>query len=374
MFFTLLNLVSFATVMSVLWCFRSCSRWIAVPVSVLLTAGLLKIPVFVYFGGNLFSPVLPRPAVIFFSWCTGFLWTVFVLVLLLGAAHIVPAVRRSGETFRRISFPFVFLAAAAMVCLTGYNALRQPELIKVHEFKPDDHAFSRPMKVIHLSDLHISSMTDERWIDDLIVAVNAQKPDLIILGGDIADGTVSARSPAVDRLMDLKSSKGVVLVPGNHEYYIDYRGWMNLYRSMHFYVLENGIWSFRYEDTVVDVIGLTDEEAGRHGLPVPKIEHLMSKNAEKDSRIRILVKHRPKNLDKMIKAEYGIRLAVSGHTHGGMVPFIKPLAASLNSGYCRGVYRIADTILYVSDGTFLWNGFPFRLGSRNVIAEFIFEG
>lgn len=373
MFFTFLNLISFITVMSVLWCFRSCSRWFSVPASVFMFFGLLKIPVFVYYGGNLFSPQLPRHAVIFFSWCSGFLWISFALTLLLCALHLIPVVKSSGEKIRSFCFPLIFVLAALSAVLTGLNALRPPELVKANVFRSDEHVFNRPMKIIQLSDLHLSSLTDGTWFADMITTVNSQEPDLVILSGDVADGTVSRRSPFVDRLKEIKASKGIVVVPGNHEYYIDYHGWMNLYRGMNFTVLENGVWSFRYEDVIVDIIGLTDEEARRYDLPEPRAA-VMNRSDPSEGRIRILVKHRPKNLDTMIAPGHGIRLALSGHTHGGMIPILSPLVAFMNSGFCQGKYRIGDTILFVSDGTFLWNGFPFRLNSRNMIAEFIFEG
>ena len=296
-----------------------------------------------------------------------------MLTLLLCTLHLIPAVRSCGEKIRGFCFPAFFVLSALFVVLTGLNALRPAELVKANVFRSDDHVFNRPMKVIQLSDLHLSSMTDEIWFADMITAVNSQEPDLVILSGDVADGTVSRRSHFVDRLREIKASKGIVVVPGNHEYYIDYHGWMNLYRGMNFLVLENGVWSFRYEDVIVDIIGLTDEEARRHDLPEPR-SAVMKRTDQNDGRIRILVKHRPKDLDIMIVPEYGIRLVLSGHTHGGMIPLLSPLIAFLNSGFCQGKYRIGDSILFVSDGTFLWNGFPFRLNSRNMIAEFIFEG
>ena len=214
------------------------------------------------------------------------------------------------------------------------------------------------MKIQFASDLHLELSDNSRYLKEHPLEVAG---DVLLLAGDtIYLGQESLmKHPFWQWASD--HYEQVLAVPGNHEYYIDYHGWMNLYRGMNFTVLENGVWSFRYEDVIVDIIGLTDEEARRYDLPEPRAA-VMNRSDPSEGRIRILVKHRPKNLDTMIAPGHGIRLALSGHTHGGMIPILSPLVAFMNSGFCQGKYRIGDTILFVSDGTFLC--FYFRVRRR----------
>ena len=75
---------------------------------------------------------------------------------------------------------------------------------------------------------------------------------------------------------------------------------------------------------------------------------------------RILLAHRPTRLAE--HAAYGVRLQLSGHTHGGAVRGIDRFVARANEGHVRGVYREHGLTLYVNSGTGQWAGFPTRLG------------
>ena len=62
-----------------------------------------------------------------------------------------------------------------------------------------------------------------------------------------------------------------------------------------------------------------------------------------------------------LAAQSGVALQLSGHTHGGHAPGIRQLIAAFNKGLVQGLYRVGNTLLYVSNGTSLWSGFPLRL-------------
>ncbi|MBQ8706611.1 MAG: metallophosphoesterase [Succinivibrionaceae bacterium] len=328
----------------------------------------------------MYSPQLPRELVIYLAWCAGFLWLSFGFALVIASLHLIPKIASAGEKFRSVAVCVCSLAAFATVALCGLNGLKEPALVQ-HKIAVSfpagaSGAAKTSLKIIQLSDLHLSSMVSDQWFDALVETVNRARPDLIALTGDVADGLVSERSKTVDRLKELKSVYGTVMIPGNHEYYVEYHRWMDLYRSMGFYVLENGAWSFRHGSVVVDVIGLADEQASSLGgkAPLPDMDAAVAGlDTGAAGHVRILLKHRPKNASRFAGGKYRVDLMLCGHTHGGMVPPVMPLAAFANSGYIRGAYDLGQASLYVSDGTFLWNGFPFRLFTENTVAEFLLE-
>lgn len=44
------------------------------------------------------------------------------------------------------------------------------------------------IKIVHLSDIHISSILSEEYVNNLVNKVNELKPDLFLFTGDIGDG------------------------------------------------------------------------------------------------------------------------------------------------------------------------------------------
>ena len=88
--------------------------------------------------------------------------------------------------------------------------------------------------------------------------------------------------------------------------------------------------------------------------------------AATNGEFRVLLQHKPK--DARANVFSGVRLQLSGHTHGGVMPGLNLLVYRANDGFVRGEYRIfADGAasgqegrLYVSPGCGQWAGFPVR--------------
>ena len=86
---------------------------------------------------------------------------------------------------------------------------------------------------------------------------------------------------------------------------------------------------------------------------------------------RILLYHRPLP-EKIGAAAAGVRLQLSGHTHGGAMPGVSQLVARANEGHVRGLYEFAPgRFLHVSPGTGQWAGFPLRLFNPAEITEIV---
>jgi predicted MPP superfamily phosphohydrolase len=87
---------------------------------------------------------------------------------------------------------------------------------------------------------------------------------------------------------------------------------------------------------------------------------------------RVLLSHQPQYRDS-IPAE-SIALQLSGHTHGGLLFFLKPLIAHYNKGFVHGLYETdGGGQLYVSPGTGLWSGFSCRLGVPSEITRIVLK-
>ena len=62
-------------------------------------------------------------------------------------------------------------------------------------------------QVAHLTDLHLSRLLQEPWAKAVVAATNAAEPDLIVISGDLVDGTTADRSADVAPLAQLSSER-----------------------------------------------------------------------------------------------------------------------------------------------------------------------
>ena len=107
--------------------------------------------------------------------------------------------------------------------------------------------------------------------------------------------------------------------------------------------------------SLLTVAGVTDNVAGRFGLPGPDPHRAL----EGTPRPRILMAHKPELFHETAPE---IDLQLSGHTHGGLALLLDQGVALFNGGFVRGWYARDDARLYVGPGSGLWGGFPLRLG------------
>ena len=242
-----------------------------------------------------------------------------------------------------------------------YNGFCVPAVHEVELKYSDLPASLDGYRIVQLSDLHCSSAA-RRWRTQAVVdKVNALKPDLICLTGDLADGKASRIARHLEPIKELRAKDGVYACTGNHEYYHDYYGWtMQFYekaRDIRF--LANACAIPRPGLAVAGVPDRAGRERGLDAVPDPRGAFAAATNGE----FRVLLQHRPKGAEENCR-EVGVDLQLSGHTHGGIAPLLSWLVKLHNGGYVRGLYpapgRSGDRYLYVSPGSGQWAGFPMR--------------
>lgn len=320
------------------------------------------------FAGSMASPEIPKAAIAVLG--TGFiallLTTVFVL-LLDALCLLAWALRRRGAlaAMRR---PGVRPAVAAVaLLLSGYGtwqAMAVPQVRQVEiaiEGLPE--AFDG-YRLLQITDLHASRLLTGDWVAEVVAAGNAQRPDLIVLTGDLVDGSPRARADDVRPLAALRAPDGVVAVTGNHEYYAQYLEWMPALRALGMQVLENGHLEIRRDDSVLTLAGVTDPVAARYGLPMPDIAAALA-GADAAAPV-LLLEHRPGAA--RARARAGVALQLSGHTHGGHIVGMDRLVKRANGGFVSGLYAVDGMKLYVGNGAGLWPGFATRIGAPSEIA------
>lgn len=283
----------------------------------------------------------------------------------------------------------MMLVSFALACYGTSCAYGTPEL-KRYEFTLERlDPRLEGMKIVMLSDIHISAPTDANVIYQLVNDVNALKPDLILLPGDLMDGSLNKRRPISNLLFDLKAKFGVFISTGNHEYYSGYEEWRHYFEQGGFISLDNKVVALKDDQgkTLLNLGGITDPRAERYNLPTPDVMGVTT--ALDDSAPSIILSHRPQyaldfalaasqiNAERVAQSKEQktdfvpkqVDLVLSGHTHGGLAYGLCKLVANANGGFVSGHYRVDKTDLVVGNGTMVWMGFPLRLGVPGQIVE-----
>ncbi|MDR1387553.1 MAG: metallophosphoesterase [Propionibacteriaceae bacterium] len=219
-----------------------------------------------------------------------------------------------------------------------------------------------------ISDIHLGLSVSGQDLAQLVERVNQAEPDLVVLAGDLIDGTVEALSGEIAVLADLTAPYGTVMVTGNHEYHWNAPDWASQLSSLGIEVLNNSGIQLTGPGGSIDLIGVND----RDGLPPmaenlsEAIERMRAKYhlpLDAADRCRILVAHQPVQATSQddLPARVGIDLQLSGHTHGGQM---WPLGwlTRLQQPVLDGVHQVAGVTVVTSRGVGSW-GPPVRVGA-----------
>lgn len=306
------------------------------------------------YGAGCLSPRLPEALIWFWSWAyagamflcalsVAFFWkfrgkAVILPILAWGvsAYGVFEAVRPSAVREVRLAFPDL------PVALDGY-------------------------RIVQVSDLHASHALRAWRTRAVVETVNALAADIVCLTGDFADGPAADLLPALEPLKDLKARDGVWAVTGNHEWFLSHASWWPHYANCGLRFLANECVFPRPE---LALGGVHDFELAKSRLPIidrrlPDVAQTFA--AATNGEFRVLMEHQPVNMHENL-TRHGVRLQLSGHTHGGFMPGLASLISWLNGGFLKGIYWEGVSVLYVNAGCGQSAGFLMRLFDASEIA------
>lgn len=217
-------------------------------------------------------------------------------------------------------------------------------------------------RILQISDLHLPKSFLP--IADLRQTVGREKPDIIVMTGDIVD--CASRDPAAAGLEELCRALTAICpvfaVSGNHEvrggFFAEYVRVLRregvVFLDQDFYVLEK-------DGALLAVLGLRDGYLFSPSY-YPALERF-------DGDPKILLAHRPELYESYGRSACGVAAVFSGHAHGGQlrIPGVGGLFAPNQDffpKYTSGVYPIGNGVrLVVSRG--LGNSvLPLRVNNR----------
>ena len=322
-------------------------RWGVAVVGVALVALAQQTLAHRAFGASMLSPdALPLPLVALFLWGTAFLLAaggLTVVWLALRLCHVA------------VSGWWPLALGAAMGALLVWMGERTPPVRERVAVLPGLPAEAEGLRVAVLADAHVDRWRGRAWCERLVARVNAAKPDLILFTGDQADGPIALREGDLAPLGGLRAPEGKFLVTGNHEHYFETEAYLRLYERLGIRVLDGATATVRG----LGLVGLPDRRSlTRLGDEAALLRGLMGKLPP--GVFPVLVAHKPGIAPEA--DALGVRLQLSGHTHGGQLPGVALAIARPNLGFVRGWYALPRGMrLFVAPGCGVWLGFPYRL-------------
>jgi predicted MPP superfamily phosphohydrolase len=249
------------------------------------------------------------------------------------------------------------VTAATTVGIGMGNALGPPDLLRVpvrlRKLAPSLDGF----RIAVVSDIHLGPLTGPSHTSRIVRMINASSPDLVVIVGDLVDGTVDELGTAAEPLQDLVSREGSFFVTGNHEYFSGSPAdWLRELEKWGVQPLRNENTVIRRGDGAFDLAGVNDL-SGRSTDDGPDFDRALS--GLPDARPTVLLAHQPVQVSEA--AARGVDLQISGHTHGGQLwPF--NYVVGLQQGAVSGMSTVDGTQLYVTRGAGFW-GPPVRVGA-----------
>ena len=272
-----------------------------------------------------------------------------VMFLLVTALLVADVVTGFGLLLPRVAPTIRTCAvglAAALSLIAIVQGVRDPVVTDYEVTIPNLPPERDGLVIVELSDLHLGTLIGERWMARLVARVNALKPDLVAVAGDLVDGNVGTVEPLLPILRELHAPLGVWAVTGNHEFYAGLERCVALFQQAGFRVLRDA----SAEVVPGLVLAGVDDLTGRrqfnlNGEPVKRAL------ASRPPGATVFLCHSPWKAD--VAAGAGVGLMLCGHTHDGQIwpfgYFVRPIYPLMS-----GRYDVSGMSVIVGRGAGTW--------------------
>ncbi|HXA52028.1 MAG TPA: metallophosphoesterase, partial [Candidatus Acidoferrum sp.] len=252
---------------------------------------------------------------------------------------------------------------AAPFAVMGYGSLIQRTDFRVREVDvpiPGLPADLENLRILQLSDIHLSAFLSEGEFARVVDASRELRPHLAVVTGDLISGPNDPLDACIRQLARVKADAGVFGCMGNHERYAkseDYTEKECARRGIRF--LRRQSQALRFGNATVNLAGSDFVSNRQRSTYLAGMERFILPGA-----VNILLQHNPDVFP--VAARQGYNLLLAGHTHGGQVT-VEILEQSLNPArfftpYVYGLYREGNAAAYVTRGIGTI-GVPARIGA-----------
>ena len=223
-----------------------------------------------------------------------------------------------------------------------HSVFIEPNSLEVTRYTIKDNEL-HGIRVAFLTDFHLKRK-DYKRLDKIVQLTNQQNPDIVLLGGDFANGH-SKKNTMNPKVLAQKLSlftSPAYTVLGNHDWWTDGNLLTKELKDHGIKVLENSNTRIILKRRYVDIVGLADLNTRSVNI---------AKAFKKTAIPRIVISHNPDVYYDIID---DVSLILAGHTHGGqfVIPFTKPLfvPSKYGSRFASGLVKPTNNTMIISKG------------------------
>jgi predicted MPP superfamily phosphohydrolase len=274
--------------------------------------------------------------------------------------------RFGKRSARRIIIVAAIIAIFAVILVIALDSR-----LTLRYYQIDTPKITAPVRIALVTDLHSCYYGEGQ--QDLIRAIEAQAPDLLLLAGDIFDDEVPDTNTECF-LAGIAGKYPCYYVTGNHEYW---SGTENFHKKMSILekygvtILSDSCEKITVNGTAINICGVNDPDSymvefdreqdpqGYENARNQKIDNFkqqlkaLKAQAQQDA-YTILLSHRPEHFEDYADNQFD--LVLCGHAHGGQwrIPGLLNGLYAPNQGlfpsYAGGKYVQGSTTMIVSRG------------------------
>lgn len=192
------------------------------------------------------------------------------------------------------------------------------------------------LKIMQFSDLHYGSSVNDKMVKELIIKINETKPDIVIFTGDLIDErhklTEEEKEFLIKNLKKINAELGKYYVTGEEDFeeatsILNLSSFINLNTSEQLVYLKSTI-----------PIVLMGKDTLKNYFELNKDTTFF----------KILAIHNPSDIDSY--NDYGVDVAMSGHTHNGGINIPKLKDLIIDGDYTKNYQKVNNTKLFINPG------------------------
>lgn len=207
-----------------------------------------------------------------------------------------------------------------------------------------------PLRIIHISEIHADRYTSPAKMDRYMRKVKAQKPDIVLITGDLISSGLDYVEAAGDAVSSVNPPLGVHFVMGDHDYWSGQDQIAEALESRGVNVIRDSNEWLEFGDQTIKITGVT--EVYSTSIDRGLLRELLAESRGEE--LSILISHQAPDDMIDLALDSGTDMMLAGHTHGGQIriPFFfkKLTAASLETNYVIGHWFLDEMLLNINSG------------------------
>jgi hypothetical protein len=188
---------------------------------------------------------------------------------------VIPFSKERRQALKLILDITILIAAFSWILKGLSGGFKKPAKRKI-EVEID--GFGSTLSVAHITDAHIGKVLGREFMQEVVDLTNELDADMVVITGDLVDMSPKHAEDKLGPLKELKSRHGVYYVLGNHEYFDNVAGVVELIRSFGIRVLDN-------ESVIIDgrmnLAGINDIRGERFGVFKPDVKKALGRRDER---------------------------------------------------------------------------------------------